>query len=384
MVQGFTVAGLFSFSTSGSIIRRMAPYGRGWDSLTRAELRVAELVAEGLTNPAIAERLFVSRNTVQTHLRNVFRKLGVNSRAQVAVEVVLRRPAEREPVDVSRPSTGRILHRGPGFALGMFRCRPGDPRWVEENWIGYDHHVVFPRKAVLIRRARGDVVADPNVVVLYDAGETYRRAQVDPAGDECAYAEIDAGLMEQFVGSSVERPFRFPRAFVPIDARLYALQWSTVATLTGAYERDCLASDERILALLGHVVRSAFEPRDDLPGDAVATVSKAKRVLAERLGEPLSVAEVAAEVPISPYHLIRLFRRETGMTLHRYRTHLRLRASLDRLAHRDEPIASIARSLGFSSHSHFTDRFMQVFGIAPSDVRRASSPAPQLCGVLVR
>lgn len=352
---------------------------RGWESLTRAELRVAELVAEGLTNPLIAERLFVSRNTVQTHLRNVFRKLGVHSRTQLAVEVVLRSAAASAADDRSRGAGGRILHRGPGFALGVFRCRPDDPRWTQENSIGDDNHVVFPRRAVLIRRARGDVVADPNVAVLYDAGETYRRTAVDPQGDECSYAEVDADLLRQMAGGVSPR---FPRPSVPVDARVYALQWATIATLAGNYDRDRLATDEQVLTLLGHVVRLAFDTGGEPPRDAAAIVTKAKRVLAERLGEPLSVEQVAREVPVSPYHLIRLFRRETGMTLHLYRTHLRLRASLDRLARQDEPIGAIARSLGFSSHSHFTDRFTSVFGITPSDVRGKTSPAPRLCGVL--
>ncbi len=54
---------------------------RGWESLTDAELRVVRLVTEGLTNPQIAGRLFVSAQTVKTHMKNVFRKLGVSSRA---------------------------------------------------------------------------------------------------------------------------------------------------------------------------------------------------------------------------------------------------------------------------------------------------------------
>ena len=58
----------------------------GWDSLTPTEHRVVDLVAEGLTNPQIGERLYVSRRTVQTHLAHVFAKLGISSRAQLAAE----------------------------------------------------------------------------------------------------------------------------------------------------------------------------------------------------------------------------------------------------------------------------------------------------------
>jgi DNA-binding CsgD family transcriptional regulator/tetratricopeptide (TPR) repeat protein len=64
---------------------------RGWASLTETERAVADLVAEGLTNPQIGARLYVSRRTVQTHVSHIFRKLDLSSRAQLAGEVSRRR-----------------------------------------------------------------------------------------------------------------------------------------------------------------------------------------------------------------------------------------------------------------------------------------------------
>ena len=55
----------------------------GWASLTDAELKVVNLIAAGATNRTVAERLHLSPNTVKTHLRNAFAKLGVNSRDQL-------------------------------------------------------------------------------------------------------------------------------------------------------------------------------------------------------------------------------------------------------------------------------------------------------------
>jgi DNA-binding CsgD family transcriptional regulator len=52
--------------------------------LTPQERRIAALVSEGLTNREVAARLFVSTNTVETHLRHVFQKLGVRSRTELA------------------------------------------------------------------------------------------------------------------------------------------------------------------------------------------------------------------------------------------------------------------------------------------------------------
>ncbi len=59
----------------------------GWDSLTDTERTVSTLVAEGLTNNAVARRLYISPHTVNTHLRHVFAKLGVSNRVELAVEV---------------------------------------------------------------------------------------------------------------------------------------------------------------------------------------------------------------------------------------------------------------------------------------------------------
>ena len=60
------------------------PETSGWAALTTAEVTVARLVAEGLTNREVAERLFVSPHTVNSHLRHVFSKLGITSRVELA------------------------------------------------------------------------------------------------------------------------------------------------------------------------------------------------------------------------------------------------------------------------------------------------------------
>jgi predicted ATPase/class 3 adenylate cyclase/DNA-binding NarL/FixJ family response regulator len=56
----------------------------GWASLTPTELEVIRLVVDGLTNPAIGNRLFMSRATVKTHLSHVYTKLGLANRTELA------------------------------------------------------------------------------------------------------------------------------------------------------------------------------------------------------------------------------------------------------------------------------------------------------------
>jgi DNA-binding CsgD family transcriptional regulator len=66
----------------------------GWDALTPTEARVAELVAEGLTNPQVAKELLMGAETVKTHLSRVFAKVGVANRKELIIAAG-RRAAER-------------------------------------------------------------------------------------------------------------------------------------------------------------------------------------------------------------------------------------------------------------------------------------------------
>jgi DNA-binding CsgD family transcriptional regulator len=72
---------LEELQAAGARPRRPAITGPG--ALTAAEHRIAALVATGRSNREIAEQLYVSRRTVETHLTHVFQKLEISNRAQL-------------------------------------------------------------------------------------------------------------------------------------------------------------------------------------------------------------------------------------------------------------------------------------------------------------
>ena len=86
--EALTIDAIVAYATRARGERKRP--SSGWTSLTPTELEVVKLVAKGLSNPEIAERLFISRATVKTHLAHVFAKLGVTGRAELASEATRR------------------------------------------------------------------------------------------------------------------------------------------------------------------------------------------------------------------------------------------------------------------------------------------------------
>ena len=89
--EAFTDGGRLSVADAAALASRRSdvrkPPAGGWAALTTRERQVAELAAQGLTNPEIAERLTVTRWTIKFHLAHVFSKLGVSRRSELAREV---------------------------------------------------------------------------------------------------------------------------------------------------------------------------------------------------------------------------------------------------------------------------------------------------------
>jgi AraC family transcriptional regulator len=85
---------------------------------------------------------------------------------------------------------------------------------------------------------------------------------------------------------------------------------------------------------------------------------------------PWTLSRLAAEVGLHPSHLARAFHARHGVTIGEYLRHLRVARAARRLAQSEEPIASVARTLGFADQSHLTRAFRARLGLTPGAFRR--------------
>jgi DNA-binding NarL/FixJ family response regulator len=90
-------------------VEQARQHGGAASGLTRKELEILQLVADGLSNPEIAKQLWLSRETVKTHLSSVYRKLGVSSRTQAAKTAYDRHLLDAQP-ELNRVLLGRTAH----------------------------------------------------------------------------------------------------------------------------------------------------------------------------------------------------------------------------------------------------------------------------------
>jgi AraC family transcriptional regulator len=102
------------------------------------------------------------------------------------------------------------------------------------------------------------------------------------------------------------------------------------------------------------------------------TVEKAVDTIRSRYCEPLNLDEIASTALISKFHLLRTFRRTTGITPGRFLTAVRLDAAKELLRTSSINIADIAVAVGYSSTGSFTRRFTEAVGMPPTQYRCTS------------
>lgn len=271
----------------------------------------------------------------------------------------------------------RILFESSIVKIGAFRLPAGHPEF-EDTGPTRNYCFVFPRRACWIEHeGERPFVADSTTVPLYNPGRPYRRGLIDPAGDASDWFGVAPRVLREevarFDACAADDPDRlFTRGAVDGPPELFMAQRQIFNRVDRGATADALYAEEAVLTLLDAVLRKSYEGapprRPFLPHETLAARTRA--YLARTFLRPESLGDVAAALGVSPFHVCRVFRRETGYSLHRYRTALRLRWSLHPLADGVD-ILTVALQAGFSHHSHFTMAFKRTFGMPPSAFRRA-------------
>ena len=281
---------------------------------------------------------------------------------------------EREP----RPLDD-VVFTSASVTVGAFRCPTWHPSFEDSGAIQNDIFV-FPRRGVrLCHEGDRPFLADPGVVTLYNKGQRYSRSAVSPVGDQCEWFAIEHELLVDAVARHDPRirdrplsPFRY--TYGPCQPGTYLAQRVLFEGLRAGASIDSLCVEETVIDLLSDVLSSVYAfwgapPREPpVRRRQLEIAEHVRRLLAERLGDPLRLRDIARAVGMSTFHLCRTFRAATGSTLHAYRNQVRLHEALDRLAGGGD-LTQIGLDLGYSSHSHFTSAFRGLFGVTPSSAR---------------
>lgn len=262
-------------------------------------------------------------------------------------------------------ATISLLLETPLLRLGEYRCPPEDAAWEETNLIGERPHVVFPRVPVVIEQ-EGDapVLATSTHAMLYNAEQAYTRELRNPAGDDCVFVELsDEALAQLADGGGLFDGERLLSSHAPAARDAYFLSHLVVRELRGPSPDTALAEE----AAIGAIASALRRPQGRTSPVQRELAEAAKAELAADSG--LSLHELARRLHSSAFHLARVFRAETGFSVHGFRQALRLRRALERVSDHRGDLTALALELGFSSHSHFTERFRNEFGVPPSQAR---------------
>ena len=278
----------------------------------------------------------------------------------------------------------RVVFSTRRVKVAQWRCTPAFPDFRDTGPIR-SQLVAFPRTSVRIRHVDGpEFVADPTVVSIYNCAQRYLRERLHPEGDLCDWWGVD-GETAQDIAASVDAfahrarggPFRF--AMARCSAGLYLRQRALLHRLWDG-DMDELEAEESVLGIVSEVLRSAAQEQDEATSAPAGTSAQhraiaqsAMALLSVRHRENLGLDELARTLSVSPFHLCRVFRAQTGATVHAQLTSLRLRATLACIEEGAQDITAVALDAGFASHSHFGAAFVRAFGMTPSAWRSTTA-----------
>jgi AraC-like DNA-binding protein len=234
-------------------------------------------------------------------------------------------------------------------------------------------HLVFPYRGVFVRHlGQGEAVAEAMQVLFFNRDESYRVSHPVAGGDASLDLVVSDALLLEIVPKAQLRGGdapAFQRQRLRIDPRAQAL----VALLRHSLTCGIAEPLEAETLALTLVRRALGERTSHAAGASFGrqkVVDRAKLVLSSDLARRWTLAEIAAEVGVSPVYLTQLFRQVEAMPLYRYQLRLRLARALDLLGTYDD-LTTLGMDLGFSSHSHFTSAFRQAYGRTPAEFQRS-------------
>jgi AraC-like DNA-binding protein len=269
------------------------------------------------------------------------------------------------------------LFETPLVRIGHFRCPIDHPRF-HDTGPTRSHLFVFPRTSVWIEQeGRRPFVSDPTHAVLYNPRHQYARRAISPEGDRSDFFGVSAALhremLSTFEPAAADAPATaFSQGQVAADAATYRTQRCIVDYVRQASHPDAMAVEESVIEVLHQLLVSLYRarPREmTSPARHRDLVEDARAFLARHFAEKQSLSHVARALECSVFHLCRVFRKQTGLTLHEYRQQLRLRNALESVTSGRGDLLEVALGLGYSGHSHFTAAFRDAFGAPPSVLR---------------
>ncbi|CAI1523492.1 helix-turn-helix domain-containing protein [Serratia proteamaculans] len=134
-----------------------------------------------------------------------------------------------------------------------------------------------------------------------------------------------------------------------------------------------LALSSATTLLMSHLIQRYSQLHWALPqvrgGLAPTVARRVKEYIEQHLDQPLLLADLAAQAGLSEFHFARMFKHDTGLAPHQFVMRARLQQAEKLLCHSQLPLTQIALECGFSSSSHFSNRFKAAYGIAPMQMR---------------
>jgi AraC family transcriptional regulator len=110
-----------------------------------------------------------------------------------------------------------------------------------------------------------------------------------------------------------------------------------------------------------------------------ARLRKIKELVHAKIGDDLSLDEMAQAVGLSTAHFARMFRKSTGATPHQFVLRQRLERAKTMLRARDARVLDVAVACGFKTQQHFAQVFRDLWGVSPTDYRKDVVGAEPTC-----